>query len=221
MAPEFIFAQDIENLVREGKRTLEAGEGARISAAALDLIREQGLEVVIRPLAETAAGGDAGTPATEPPAEPAVRTCAAAGQAAGPAPGPPRVPASPTGVEEEELERIVDRVIARFKELRGQAPGPQPAQAPAPPGAGDDLIICRCEEITRGQIKEAIRNGMQTVSGIKRITRAGMGLCQGQTCERLVTQILARELDRPPAELEPLTARAPVRPLPLSVFATG
>jgi NAD(P)H-nitrite reductase large subunit len=87
--------------------------------------------------------------------------------------------------------------------------------------ADDDLIICRCEEITRGQIKEAIRNGLQTVSGVKRITRAGMGLCQGQTCERLVTQILARELGRPPAELEPLTARAPVRPLPLSVFATG
>ena len=62
---------------------------------------------------------------------------------------------------------------------------------------------------------------MQTVSGIKRITRAGMGLCQGQTCERLVAQILARELGRPAAELEPLTARAPVRPLPLSVFATG
>ena len=62
---------------------------------------------------------------------------------------------------------------------------------------------------------------MQTVSGIKRITRAGMGLCQGQTCERLVTQILARELGRAPAELEPMTARAPVRPLPLSVFATG
>ena len=220
MAPEFIFAQDIEDLVREGKRTLEAGEGARISAAALDLIREHGLEVVTRPVAETPAEREAGTPTTETPGEPAARTCAVAVQAGGSEPGPPPVPAPLPAVEEEELERVVDRVIARFKELRGQAPAPQPAQADAS-AAGDDLIICRCEEITRGEIKEAIRNGMQTVSGVKRITRAGMGLCQGQTCERLVTQILAKELGRPPAELEPLTARAPVRPLPLSVFATG
>jgi bacterioferritin-associated ferredoxin len=221
MAPEFIFAQDIENLVREGKRTLEAGEGARFSAAALDLIREHGLEVVTRPVTETPAGGPAGSPATEPPAAPTARTCAAAGSAVDPEPGPPPVPAPLPAVEEEELERIVDRVIARFRALRGQAPARHPAQATDAPAAGDDLIICRCEEISRGEIKEAIRNGLQTVSGVKRITRAGMGLCQGQTCERLVTQILAKELGRPAAELEPLTARAPVRPLPLSVFATG
>jgi bacterioferritin-associated ferredoxin len=223
MAPEFIFAQDIEDLVREGKRTLEAGEGVRISAAALDLIREHGLEVVTRPVAETPVEREAVAPTTEIHGEPAARTCAPAVQAGGPEPGSPPVPAPPPAVEEEELERIVDRVMARFRELRGQAPAPQTAQAADTPEAevGDDLIICRCEEITRGEIKEAIRNGLQTVSGVKRITRAGMGLCQGQTCERLITQILARELGRPAAELEPLTARAPVRPLPLSVFATG
>jgi len=129
--------------------------------------------------------------------------------------------ARPSAGEEAELERIVDRVIERFNKLKGRATGPKTPAAEATTPADDDLVICRCEEITRGAIKEAIRNGMQTVSGIKRITRAGMGLCQGQTCERLVTQILARELGRPPAELEPMTARAPVRPLPLSVFATG
>ena len=223
MAPEFIFAQDIDDLVREGKSTLEVGEATRISAAALDLIREHGLEVVIRPVTEPPAGGEAVAPTAASPAEFVARTCAAAGQAVGPEPGPPPLPASQPAVEEEELERIVDRVIARFKALRGQAPGPQPDQETEAPGtgAGDDLIICRCEEITRGEIKKAIRSGLQTVSGVNRITRAGMGLCQGQTCERLVTQILAQELGRPPAELEPLTARAPVRPLPLSVFATG
>jgi bacterioferritin-associated ferredoxin len=220
MAPEFIFAQDIEDLVREGKRTLEAGEGSRISAAALDLIREHGLEVVFRPAPEPPAEGAAEASKMATPAGPPAGACPVAVRPAGPETGPPAAQ-GPAGAE-EELERIVDRVVARFKELRGQAPGPVPvAAAGAPATEDDDLIICRCEEITRGQIKEAIRNGLQTVSGVKRITRAGMGLCQGQTCERLVTQILAQELGRPPAELEPLTARAPVRPLPLSVFATG
>ena len=60
---------------------------------------------------------------------------------------------------------------------------------------------------------------MQTVSGIKRITRAGMGLCQGQTCQRLVTQIIAEELGKSTAEIEPTTARGPVRPLRLAVYA--
>jgi bacterioferritin-associated ferredoxin len=221
MAPEFVFAQDIEDLVREGKRTLEVGEGARISAAALDLIREHGVEVVLRPAAETSAAEKAAASETEARGEPPAGTCPTSVQAAGPEPESPAVPASTPAGGEEELERIVDRVVARFKELRGQAPGPQTAKASGVPEAEDDLIICRCEEITRGEIKEAIRNGLQTVSGVKRITRAGMGLCQGQTCERLVTQILAKELGRPAAELEPLTARAPVRPLPLSVFATG
>ena len=42
-----------------------------------------------------------------------------------------------------------------------------------------DLIICRCEEVTEGEIKKAIRSGARTITGIKRRTRAGMGLCQG------------------------------------------
>ncbi|MBW2436870.1 MAG: (2Fe-2S)-binding protein [Deltaproteobacteria bacterium] len=83
------------------------------------------------------------------------------------------------------------------------------------------MVICRCEEITKGTIKDAIRNGMQTLNGIKRITRAGMGLCQGQTCQRLVSQILAEELGLSLAEIEPTTARGPVRPLRLSAFANN
>ncbi|MEJ2097429.1 MAG: (2Fe-2S)-binding protein [Deltaproteobacteria bacterium] len=83
------------------------------------------------------------------------------------------------------------------------------------------MIICRCEEITRGEIKEVIRNGIRTMNGIKRITRAGMGLCQGQTCQNLVARILAEELGLSPADIDPTTARGPVRPLPLAVFANS
>ncbi|MBW2094769.1 MAG: (2Fe-2S)-binding protein [Deltaproteobacteria bacterium] len=123
-------------------------------------------------------------------------------------------------LSEEDVEIIVNRVISRFRELKGEKPV-ESVTKDAAPADDDDLVICRCEEITKGEIKEAIRNGMRTLNGIKRITRAGMGLCQGQTCQRLVTQILASELGVPPGEVTPTTARAPVRPLKLSVFATG
>ncbi len=48
----------------------------------------------------------------------------------------------------------------------------------------DDIIICRCQEVTRQEILQAIADGAVTVDGVKKRTRAGMGLCQGKTCER-------------------------------------
>ena len=73
----------------------------------------------------------------------------------------------------------------------------------------DDVIICRCEEVTRGEILAAIADGATTLKGVKIRTEAGMGLCQGRTCRRLISQMLAQT--RPPADIYPPTVRAPVR----------
>lgn len=83
----------------------------------------------------------------------------------------------------------------------------------------DDMIICRCEEITKGEIRRAVHAGMYTLTDIRRFLRTGMGLCQGQTCAKLVKGIVARELGVSPAELEPATARAPMRPIEMKVMA--
>lgn len=80
-------------------------------------------------------------------------------------------------------------------------------------------LICRCEELTRGDIEKAIDEGATTIDGIKRRTRAGMGLCQGKSCERLVARILSEKLGRPLAEFLPATYRAPVRPISMGVIA--
>ncbi|MBS4959237.1 MAG: (2Fe-2S)-binding protein [Clostridiales bacterium] len=82
----------------------------------------------------------------------------------------------------------------------------------------DDIIICRCQEVTRREIVEAIRQGATTVDGVKRRTRAGMGLCQGKTCERLVARIISEETGRPMAELLPPTSRMPVRPVKIGII---
>lgn len=87
------------------------------------------------------------------------------------------------------------------------------------PAADDDMIICRCEEITKGEIRKAIHDGMFTMTEIRRYLRTGMGLCQGQTCGRLVKGILAKELGVSPAELEPATSRSPMRPIEMKVLA--
>jgi NAD(P)H-nitrite reductase large subunit len=85
----------------------------------------------------------------------------------------------------------------------------------------EDVIICRCQEISRGEIIKAIAEGARTVDGVKRRTRAGMGLCQGKSCQRLVAQIISQETGRSMAELVPPTFRAPVRPVRIGILTRG
>jgi glycerol-3-phosphate dehydrogenase len=53
-------------------------------------------------------------------------------------------------------------------------------------------MICRCERVTEGEIVEAIRRGADTLDGIRHITRAGMGCCQGGYCSVPVLRLLAK-----------------------------
>ena len=53
---------------------------------------------------------------------------------------------------------------------------------------------------------------------IRRYLRTGMGLCQGQTCGKLVQSIVARELGVKPSDLQMNTARSPVRPTEMGVY---
>lgn len=61
------------------------------------------------------------------------------------------------------------------------------------------VIVCRCEEISRGEIIAALHRPVpcDTVDGVKRRVRPGMGRCQGGFCGPLVTQIIAEELHKP------------------------
>ena len=54
----------------------------------------------------------------------------------------------------------------------------------------DDEIICRCEQITRAEILEAIRRGASTVDGVKRRVGSGMGRCQGSRCSLKIEKLL-------------------------------
>ena len=86
------------------------------------------------------------------------------------------------------------------------------------PMPDDDMLICRCEEITKGEIRQAIHDGMWTITEVRRYLRCGMGLCQGQTCARLVKSIIANELKIPPLELESAASRSPMRPIEMEIF---
>jgi bacterioferritin-associated ferredoxin len=225
MAPVFIFAEHIRKALKTGKKEIEIPEGARISAAAYDLIRDHKLRLTYVKTAKTAnetQGAEDKTESTD-----AAENHTVVEQPASESPKKDSAREVASDIADDVLEDIVDRVIVRFKELKGLKPesaaakDEPEAEADSDEAQDDDLVICRCEEITRAEIKNAIRNGMRTLNGIKRITRAGMGLCQGQTCQRLVAQILSEELRLSAAEIDPTTARGPVRPLRLEVFANS
>ncbi|MEW6308166.1 MAG: (2Fe-2S)-binding protein [Bacillota bacterium] len=80
------------------------------------------------------------------------------------------------------------------------------------------LVLCRCEDVTEADVLEAVRQGACSVDEVKKLTRAGMGLCQGSTCRRLVAAILQRELG---AVAGAGACRPPARPLDLATLARG
>lgn len=83
----------------------------------------------------------------------------------------------------------------------------------------DDMIVCRCEEVTVRDVKKAIEEGAMDLTGIKRRTRSGMGLCQGRTCETLISRILAEELGKKAGKILSGSVRPPIVPVTLGVLA--
>jgi thioredoxin reductase/bacterioferritin-associated ferredoxin len=82
----------------------------------------------------------------------------------------------------------------------------------------DETIVCRCEGITAGEIRRAIREGTLNLNDIKKRTRTGMGYCQGTNCMPVVAAILTREYGAQPETIEMMTTRPPARPIPLSLL---
>lgn len=57
----------------------------------------------------------------------------------------------------------------------------------------DDAIICRCERVTAGEIRETIRNGLRDLNQLKALNRAGMGACGSKTCRPMIWRIFQDE----------------------------
>ncbi len=85
----------------------------------------------------------------------------------------------------------------------------------------DNIVICRCEDITLSEIRDLIAQGYHTIDEIKRVSRAGMGPCQGRTCRQLIARELAIALGVPIEQVEMPTFRPPSRPVLLSTIARG
>ena len=111
-----------------------------------------------------------------------------------------------------ELEGKLAR-LAPFREgLERAFPFPADWAAHAP----DELVVCRCENITAGTLRETIREtGAPEMNRLKALSRIGMGRCQGRMCAVAATEILAHATGRPVEEVGRLRGQAPIKPIPM------
>mgnify|MGYP000861574349 FL=1 len=82
----------------------------------------------------------------------------------------------------------------------------------------NDTIICRCERVTVGEIRELIRKGVRDINEIKTVTRAGMGACGSKTCNSLIHRLF-REEGITNSEVVDNTKRPLFMEVPIGVFA--
>ncbi|WOI58247.1 FAD/NAD(P)-binding oxidoreductase [Palleronia sp. LCG004] len=83
----------------------------------------------------------------------------------------------------------------------------------------DETIVCRCEEVTAGQIRKATEQGAPGPNQVKSLLRTGMGPCQGRVCGLAVAQIVADTQGVTPAGDAYFRIRPPLKPIPLSELA--
>jgi hydrogen cyanide synthase HcnB len=107
--------------------------------------------------------------------------------------------------------------IASFRQgLERAFPFPAGWAAAAP----DELVVCRCEEITVGELRRCVADtGAREMNRLKALTRVGMGRCQGRTCGVAAAEILAHACAAQPDAVGRLRGQSPIKPLPFSAVA--
>lgn len=82
----------------------------------------------------------------------------------------------------------------------------------------DDVVLCRCEEIRVGALRQAATEcGVRELNRLKALTRIGMGRCQGRSCGSAAAELLEQATSVPIDAVGRLRTQAPIKPFPLPV----
>lgn len=83
----------------------------------------------------------------------------------------------------------------------------------------DTTTLCRCENVTAGSIRQAVRDGASGPNQVKFLRRAGMGPCQGRVCGPAVSEVISESLGQDVQSTGYFRIRPPLKPLPFGVLA--
>ena len=110
------------------------------------------------------------------------------------------------------LERKLHKLGAFRQGLERAFPVPHDWAAHAP----DELVVCRCENITAGTLRQTVaEQGADEMNRLKALSRVGMGRCQGRMCGVAAAEILAHATAQPVQEVGRLRGQAPIKPIPI------
>lgn len=115
-------------------------------------------------------------------------------------------------VAEPIAARRTVRRAARFQSALWDLFAAEPLR---PTEIRDDAIVCRCEEVTAGELRRQISAGHDSPAALKRATRAGMGRCQGRYCASVVAGLCPGEI----GEFGLFAPRPPAKPVPISALS--
>jgi len=85
----------------------------------------------------------------------------------------------------------------------------------------ENTIVCRCEDVTLKEVKDLIKQGFKTVDEIKRISRSGMGPCQGRTCRQIIMREIAKATGKNIRDVKISTFRPPTKNIKMGILAQG
>lgn len=112
-----------------------------------------------------------------------------------------------------QLEQALGRIDTFRQGLERAFIFPENWAADAP----NDVMICRCEEVRAGDIRQVVREGHWEINRVKAHCRVGMGRCQGRMCGAAAAEIIACESQRCVSDIGRLRAQAPIKPLPFGL----
>ncbi len=124
-------------------------------------------------------------------------------------------PALPRTTPSASARRAGGRAAAFQQGLWKLFDAPLPADEFMP----DDSVVCRCETVRAGVLRGLIREGFDEIGALKRMTRVGMGHCQGRCCGPVVARLCAAAAGRKMDEGELFAPRFPAKPIPAAALA--
>jgi NADPH-dependent 2,4-dienoyl-CoA reductase/sulfur reductase-like enzyme len=111
------------------------------------------------------------------------------------------------------LQRL--RRLGRFRAILDGLSAPRPGLFER---MTDDTLICRCEEVSLGDCRQAVKEGAVSLMELKPGLRAGMGMCQARICGPTLVEVLAGLTGQAPETITPFSQRPPVKPIPLAAL---
>ena len=122
----------------------------------------------------------------------------------------------------ETRDRLAKAALFRLYRCDAMQPFMETFFAPSPSALlpADDAVVCRCEELTAGELRRTIEAGCYSPDGLKSQARPGMGTCQGRMCSAAVAEMIAHAHGLPIETLPPYHAQPPLFPLPLEELAS-